>query len=83
MVTSGMAIHVAEQIAALKNVPVKNVLQATRKNTRFVYNTDLLDASKCAHSRGRGVAGWNGRSTSGVFSWQGHPRREGRSIMLS
>ncbi|GFX47232.1 putative deoxyribonuclease TATDN2 [Trichonephila clavipes] len=34
----GMAIHVAEQIAALKNVPVKNVLQATRKNTRFVYN---------------------------------------------
>ncbi|GFT32173.1 hypothetical protein TNCV_428191 [Trichonephila clavipes] len=35
---SGMAIHVAEQIAALKNVPVKNVLQTTRKNTRFVYN---------------------------------------------
>ncbi|GFR13480.1 putative deoxyribonuclease TATDN2 [Trichonephila clavata] len=34
----GMAIHVAEQIAALKNIPVKNVLQATRKNTRFVYN---------------------------------------------
>ncbi|GFX47254.1 uncharacterized protein TNCV_148641 [Trichonephila clavipes] len=34
----GMAIHVAAQIAALKDIPVEKVLQAARKNTKFVYN---------------------------------------------
>ncbi|GFT00075.1 putative deoxyribonuclease TATDN2 [Nephila pilipes] len=34
----GMAIHVAAQIAALKDISVKKVLRATRKNTKFVYN---------------------------------------------
>ncbi|CAL1299058.1 unnamed protein product [Larinioides sclopetarius] len=34
----GMAIHVAAQIAAIKDIPVDEVLQATCNNTRFVYN---------------------------------------------
>ncbi|GFR17095.1 putative deoxyribonuclease TATDN2 [Trichonephila clavata] len=34
----GMAIHVAAQIAALKDISVEKVLQAARKNTKFVYN---------------------------------------------
>ncbi|KAF8766890.1 putative deoxyribonuclease TATDN2 like protein [Argiope bruennichi] len=34
----GLAIHVAAQIAALKNIPIEKVLQSTRSNTKRVYN---------------------------------------------
>ena len=32
-----MAITVAVQVAAIKDVPVDEVLKATRKNTKFMY----------------------------------------------
>ena len=32
-----MAITVAVQVAAIKDVPIDEVLKATRKNTKFMY----------------------------------------------
>ncbi|GBN23693.1 Putative deoxyribonuclease TATDN2 [Araneus ventricosus] len=34
----GLAIHVAAQIAALKSIPIEEVFQSTRNNTKRVYN---------------------------------------------